>query len=131
MNPGIAPSGLFWTTRLGPSNVGGVNPGAGRAVYQAANVPILDFHNIINALFGGGAPPEPGFVSFEVQWSGTDERVNLKNPSNGFAGEYVRGKAQMQWTARVGDFHYVSDPIETSSSQFAQLGHERNGSFYP
>lgn len=111
--------------------MGGINPGAGRAVYQATNVPILDFHYIVNALFGGGPSPEPGFVSFEVRWSGTDDRVNLKNPSIGFAGEYVRGQAQMEWTARVGDFHYVSDPIETSSSQFAQLGHERNGSCLP
>jgi len=131
LNPGIAPSGLFWTTRLGANNVGGVNPGAGLAVYQAVDVPIMDFHNIPNALFGGGDPPVPGFVSFEVRWSGTDDRVNLKNPAIGFAGEYVRGQAQMQWTARVGDLHYVSDPIETSSSEFAQLGHERNGSFYP
>jgi hypothetical protein len=36
----------------------------------------------------------------------------------------------MEWTATVGDFRYVSDPIETSSSEFAQLGPERNGSFF-
>lgn len=122
---------MFWTTRLGPNNVGGVNPGAGRAVYQATNVRVLDFHQIPNALFGGGDPPVPGTVSFEVQWFDVDDRLNLKNPANGFAGEYVRGKARMAWTATVGDLQYVSDPIETSSSKFAQLGHERNGSFYP
>jgi hypothetical protein len=121
---------LFWTTRLASNSVGGVNPGAGRAVYQATNVPIQDFHSILNALFGGGASPEPGLVSFEVRWFGVDDRVNIKNKSNGFAGEYVRGQAQMEWTATVGDFHYVSDPIETSSSEFAELGHERNGSFF-
>lgn len=99
-------------------------------MYQATNVHILDFHNIPNALFGGGPPPEPGLVSFEVRWSGVDDRVNLKNPAIGFAGEYVRGQAQMEWTATVGDFRYVSDPIETSSSEFAQLGQERNGSFF-
>ena len=121
---------MFWTTRLASNNVGGVNPGAGRAVYQATNVRILDFHNIPNALFGGGAPPEPGVVSFEVRWFGVDDRVNINNPSNGFAGEYVRGQARMEWTATVGDLRYVSDPIETSSSEFAELGHERNGSFF-
>ena len=34
-------------------------------------------------------------------------------------------------SATVGDFSFVSDPLETSSSQFAELGRERNGSFYP
>jgi len=131
LNPGIAASGLFWTTRLPDNSVSGVNPGAGNAVYQANNVPIFDFHNIPNALFGGGAAPVPGTVSFEVRWSGVDDRVNIKNPANSFAGEYVRGQAQMEWTATVGDFHYVSAPLSTSSSEFAELGQERNGAFYP
>jgi hypothetical protein len=26
---------------------------------------------------------------------------------------------------------YLSDPIGTSSSDFAEIGHERNGSFFP
>jgi hypothetical protein len=49
----------------------------------------------------------------------------------GFAGEFIRGGAQMEWTAKVGDFMFVSDPISTSSSSFAEIGHERNGSFFP
>ena len=61
-------------------------------MYQATNVHILDFHSIVNALFGGGPPPESGSVSFEVRWSGVDDRVNLKNPSIGFGGE-VRARA--------------------------------------
>jgi hypothetical protein len=60
-----------------------------------------------------------------------EDRVNIKNPANDFAGEYVRGQAQMEWTATVGDFRYVSAPLSTSSSEFAELGHERNGSFDP
>ena len=92
-------------------------------------MPIFDFHNIPNALSGGDGVP--GVVSFKVEWSGVLDRVNVKNPANGFAGEYVRGHAQMEWTATAGDFHYVSAPLSTSSSEFAELGHERNGSFFP
>lgn len=99
-------------------------------MYQANDVHVFDFHDIVNALFGGGPAPVPAIVSFKVVWSGVDDRVNVKNPSSGFAGEYVRGQAQMEWTARAGDFHYVSDPLSTSSSSFAELGHERNGSFF-
>ena len=92
---------------------------------------VFDFHDIPNALFGGGAAPTPAIVSFEVRWSGVDDRVNVKNPANGFAGEYVRGHAQMEWSATVGNLHYVSAPLEKSRTEFAELGTERNGSFYP
>jgi len=33
----------------------------------------------------------------------------------------------MEWTAIVGDFRYVSASLSTSSSEFAELLHERNG----
>ena len=130
LNPGIAPSGLFWTTRLASGNVAGVNPGAGNAIYKANDVRVFDFHNIPNALFGGGPDPVPALVSFEVRWSGVDDRVNIRNPADGHAGEYVRGHAQMEWSATVGRFRYVSAPLASSSSEFAQLGTERNGSFF-
>lgn len=109
----------------------GVNPGAGNAIYRANDVRVFDFHDIGNALFGGGPAPVPAIVSFEVRWSGVDDRVNIRNLTDGHAGEYVRGHAQMEWSARVGRFRYVSAPLATSASGFAQLGTERNGSFFP
>jgi hypothetical protein len=42
-----------------------------------------------------------------------------------------RNSAQMEWSAAVGDYTFVSDPIVSSSSSFAEIGHERNGSFFP
>jgi hypothetical protein len=65
-----------------------------------------------------------------------NERVKVQNNNppasgGGFAGEFVRNTAQMKWTATVGDFHFVSDRLATSSSSFAEIGHERNGSFFP
>ena len=131
LNPGIEPSGLFWTSRLPAGGVRGVNSGAGNAVLQANNVHVFDFHDGFNAIFGGGPAPIPAVVSFDVRWSGVDDRVNVKNRTNGFAGEFVRNAAQMEWTATAGDYHYVSEPLSTSASSFAELGNERNGSFYP
>ena len=101
---------------------------------QASNLPILDYGDIGNALFGGGAPAVPGHVSFKVVWSGVQQRANIKNTDpvfGGFAGEFVRNTAQMEWTAAVGDYTFVSDPISTSSSSFAEIGQERNGVFFP
>jgi hypothetical protein len=40
-------------------------------------------------------------------------------------------KRKMEWTALVGPYRFVSDPLPTSSSTFAEIGHERNGSFLP
>ena len=111
-----------------------VQLGKGSASLQASDVAILDYGQISNALFGGGPPPTPGTVSFKVVWSGVDERLNIKNTDpvfGGFAGEFVRNTAQMEWSAAVGDFTFVSDPMATSSSSFAEIGHERNGSFFP
>ncbi len=88
----------------------------------------------MNALFGGGPPAIPGTVSFKAKWSGVGERVNVRNDDpvfGGFAGEFIRNSAQMEWTGTVGDFTFVSDPLATSSSAFAEIGHERNGSFFP
>ena len=101
---------------------------------QASNVAILDYGYIANALFGGGPPPTPGTVSFKVVWSGVGQRLNIKNTDpvyGGYAGEFVRNTAQMEWSATVGDYTFVSDPIATSSSSFAEIGQERNGVFLP
>jgi hypothetical protein len=134
LNPtAFPPVGLFWTIEIPITGVD-VQPGKGSAVLQASDVAILDYGSIANALFGGGPPPTPGTVSFKVVWSGVDQRVNIRNTNpvyGGFAGEFVRNAAQMEWTATVGDYTLVSDPISTSSSSFAEIGQERNGSFFP
>ena len=129
-NPGIAPSGLFWTTRLDEGNVSHVHPGDGDAVYQAENVSVYDFHDIGNALFGGGPAPVTAVVSFKVKWFGDGNRANVNNPANGFAATFVRNEAQMEWSATSGGYRYVSAPLHNSESSFAEIGHERNGSFY-
>jgi hypothetical protein len=99
----------------------------------AKDVPILDHHDGVNALFGGGPTPVPGTVSFTVRWSGVDERVRIRNADpvyGGFVGEFVRNKAVLEWSGTVGDLTFVSDSASTSSSEFALIGHERNGQFF-
>lgn len=106
-----------------------VNPGAGRATYAATAIGIEDYGSLDNAF--NGLPGVPAIVSFEVQWFGVEERRNIKDPDARFGGEFVRGSAQMAWSALVGDYTFQSDPLETSSSDFASLGTERNGVFFP
>jgi hypothetical protein len=133
LNPStFPPIGLFWTAAIPESGVQ-VHPGNGYASMEARNIAILDYGNIGNALFGGGPPPTPGKVSFRVVWNGVIDRVKIRNTDpvyGGFGGSFVYNTAQMEWTASVGDYRFVSGPLATSSSVFAQLGQERNGIFF-
>jgi hypothetical protein len=105
----------------------------GNAFLRAFDVPILDYGTDTNALFGGGPKPVRGSMSFTVVWSGIQEQVDIRNTDpvfGGFTGHFIRNKAQMEWTAVVGDYRFVSDPLQTSSSSFAEIGSEQNGSFF-
>ena len=140
LNPStFPPVGLFWTIQIADDRQGDdangvdVNLGTGSASLQVTNAPILDYGSLGNALFGGGPPPVPGTVSVRVDWQGVNQRLNIRNTDpvfGGFAGEFVRNAAQMQWSATVGDFLFESDALGTSSSSFAEIGKERNGVFF-
>jgi hypothetical protein len=151
LNPStFPPVGLFWTIEIAEDDSGeqeGKNKGTGEswggsidvefgrgsASMRVSNAPILDYGTIPNALFGGGPSPVAGSVSFKVIWSGVGQRVNIKNTDpvyGGFEGEFIRNTAQMEWTASVGNYTFVSDALATSSSSFAEIGHERNGFFF-
>jgi hypothetical protein len=135
LNPSqFPPEGLFWTVEL-PEDSVTVDLAKGRASLQAFDVPVFNYGTLTNALFGPVPSPLPrGSVSFKVVWSGMSQLVNVHNTdpvSGGLEGEFIRNKAQMEWTATVGDLTFVSDPLKTSSSSFAEIGHERNGSFFP
>jgi hypothetical protein len=48
-----------------------------------------------------------GTVSFTVVFERRRQWVNIRNSDptyDGFAGEFIRNKVQMEWTATVGDF---------------------------
>ena len=120
---------MFWTVAL-PEDAVEVHSDDGGAEMRGRNVQLLDFGDFGNSLFGGGNPPVPATVSFLVRWASAGERAHVVNESDGHAGQYIRTTAQMQWSATSGDFDYVSAPIGTSSSDFAEFGKERNGVFF-
>jgi hypothetical protein len=99
---------------------------------SASNVEVSDFLTIPNSLFHGTlVPPVPAAVSFKAHWGGPGARVKLRNPVNGFAGEYVQNAASMVWSASSGGLMYQSGSEDTSISVFGQVGYERNGVFFP
>ena len=127
MNPGVAPSGLFWTMAL-PESVD-VNLGKGSAIMRGTGLVMPDFGDFTNSLFGG-KPTTPATVSFTVEWSGVNDRANVVNTGDGHRGEFVHNTARMAWSAVVGDYEFVSDAMSTSTSSFAEIGHEQNGVFF-
>ena len=133
LNPSVFPPvGLFWTIEIPLTGID-VQLETGHASMEARNIPILDYSTVTNALFAGGPSPVPGSVSIRVVWSGIDETVTIRNTDpiyGGFEGKFIRNSAQMEWTARAGDFSFASEPLATSSSAFAEIGRERNGTFF-
>jgi len=126
-NPGIASNGVFWTIAM-PDAAVDVAPGAGRARYQASNLPMPDYHDFVNSIFPGVS--EPAVVSFDIRWEGIQERTNRRNTTEDFGGEFVVTKATAEWSSRQAGFEFRSDPAETSVSEHAIVGHERNGVFF-
>ena len=127
MNPGISSTGLFWTMAL-PEESLEVDFGNGRAEFRVERARIQDYGNFVNSLFGG--PSEPATVSFEVHWAGRSPRQRVVDPAGEMEGQFIRNAATMEWSATTAKYEFVSQPARTSSSLFAEIGHERNGAFF-
>jgi hypothetical protein len=126
-NPGIAPSGLFWTIRVPDERVD-VDLEDATASMNLSDLEIRDFFTLTNALQGGKSVHAD--ASFHVRWSGVTNRVKLRDATNQFTGNYIEDTATINWSAQEAGFKFVSDPANTSTTVFAEIGHERNGVFF-
>lgn len=89
---------------------------------------VEDSKTIDNALARG--PSTPAVVSFDTVWHGVKEVQRLRDTTNHFAGTFILDSAQAAWSATEEGFSFESDPAETSTTVFAELGFERNGVFF-
>lgn len=117
-NPGIAPSGLFWTAHV-PMDSIEIDLGRTSASFQLEHFGLEDT-----------IPNVPATVSLAMEWHGLRAELDVRDLVNGFAGSYRECSATIQWSAEEGGFSFVSDPASTSATRFAQLGRERNGIFF-
>jgi hypothetical protein len=119
---------LFWTVRIPDENVS-VNLGAGTASMHFTDQAILDFGSIPNALANGSSVAAT--VSYDLEWSGVLQRTQIRDDAQGYAGLFLQTDASINWTAHNDNgFSFTSDTAGQSTA-FAQLGHERNGVFFP
>jgi hypothetical protein len=132
--PGIEPSGLFWTIPISPSAIV-VNPQSGTARLRIVDLALPDYHDFFNSvgLDPSPKPPLPSHVSFDVRWEGGDDPVSLADDVFGFAGTFVGGPATISFAARNDGAHvlYWSDPGGQTNVGTAAVGRERNGVFLP
>src|SRR5262245_66307396 len=101
---------------------------------EATDLPVNDYVTGANAIVGGGPTPQPCEVSFKVVWRGVDERLTIRNDDpvyGGFAGEFVRNTAQLEWRADIGDLLLISGLLATFFSSFFEDGRARDGGFFP
>jgi hypothetical protein len=127
--PGITSNGVFWTIAV-PAGSIDVDPGSGAARLQMADVDVLDYHDLFNALIGGGPAPAAASVSFDVRWAGGGDRERVRDADSGFVGEFVSGPATISFTATVGGHVFTSDSAGQSNPAPPAVGHERNGIFF-
>jgi hypothetical protein len=132
--PGIAPSGLFWTIPIDDDALS-VNPRTGVARYHQRNVRLNDFHDFFNAVDPNPDPAKviPSVVSFDVRWAPNgDDVVNTHDPDFRYEGRFVPTKSTISFTVRHrnGDFSARSDPGELKQVLPGGVGRERNGVFF-
>jgi hypothetical protein len=127
-NPGIAENGLFWTMAV-PDGAVDVNSGAGRARFAMSDLAIPDLGDFVNAILPGSTST-PATVSFDVQWHDIQSRYNESSSEFGLAGEFVVTNATIEWSSVQEGFSFQSDPASTSKTDYAIVGHERNGVFF-
>src|SRR5437588_10887828 len=117
-------SGLFWTIPISESTIS-VNFAAGKASFQASDVDVEDYHDVVNARMDG---PEVGAeVSWDIRWSHPMGRAKLRDLKNGFAGGFVQNVAQIAWAGQTDTATFVSDPAASSGSVFSLFAYDSEG----
>jgi len=118
---------LFWTIPI-PEKTISVNFGAGTAAFQASNVDVEDYHDVVNALLDG--PEVDAEVAWDIRWSEPVTRTKIRDVQNAFEGDFVQNVAHIGWADETETATFVSDPASTSVNEFSLLAHERNGAFF-
>ena len=135
---GVSPTGVTWVTEVPEGSVHG-DLDDGTASLHAENICVFDAFTVANSLTVSrplGNLVKGVFNSLQMEWHGVNRRVTgFSDSVDKFRGDFVENSAQIEVTATTPlstghGFKFVSDPGETSVSNFAQIGNEHNGVFF-
>ncbi len=78
------------------------------------------------------AETTPASMAFKLVFKATDEAVKYEDPARQYRFAGFKASAQLEATMRVPsiNFTFKTDPLETSTSDFAVMGSEVNGKYY-
>ena len=136
-NPGVSENGLFWTMPI-PRDSVALKLEEGRAAFCLSDALMPDLHDLLTALWGGGAfdgqgkPLHPVFsstVSLHAEWFDAGPVVQTRDAVNRFVYTNAQTNARIRWKAvrRGVTFENDGGPQQVL---FAAIGTERNGSFF-
>jgi hypothetical protein len=150
---GVSPTSVPWVARV-PEGSAHIDLDDGTASLHIRNICVFDAFTVPNSL----DPARPlgnlvkGIVnSLDIEWKSIARRVtNFSDSANCFRGDFVENTATIAVTAttppnvstqpnpsgpgcvtkKLDGFRFVSGPASGNVSEFAQIGHERNGIFF-
>jgi hypothetical protein len=144
-DPGISESEVLWTTEIPEASIK-FNFRKEEATLYVKNVLVFDTFTVANSLDPHHPIPKVNAVinSLRIHWSGTINRRSHTDCVDAFRGDFLEDRATIEVVATTpptaastcpprparNGFRFVSDPAETSISEFAQIGRERNGVFF-
>ena len=124
--PGILPSGLFWTVPIDRSAIAS-QPAHGRARFTQTNMAVPDFHDFANAV--SPTPTSvPGHVSFDVRWVRGGSAQKINDATFGFAGQFIPSSASIRFAVSddgTGVVYKSDDAGQVTVG--GGVGKERNG----
>jgi hypothetical protein len=126
-HPPISPCGLYWVTPV-PTDGIKISGDGLTAVLEMKDLSVIDQPKWPSH----GAAATAALMSFRVVWKATDEKVVYEDKLKHYKVEGYRATAQLEASVNVPsiNFSWKSDPIETSSANFAIMGTEVNGKYY-
>ena len=126
-HPPISPEGLYWVTPV-PSTGITFSADGKTATLQMTDVPIIDQPRWPAM----DAESTPAFMDFKLVFKATADPVQYEDATRQFRFKGFKASAQLEAAIRVPSigFTFKTDPLETSSCDFAVMGEEVNGKYY-
>lgn len=126
-HPPVGPCGLYWVVPVAEGGVTFSNDGRS-AVLQMKGIEIIDQPKWPQFK----AEAIPARMDLRIVWKATNEKFSYDDSQKQFRVDGFKAIAQLEASVEVPsiDFSWKSDPLETSTANFAIIGDEVNGKYY-
>lgn len=121
--------GVFWTRPVPETSI---QIHRGDATFAFSELSMPDWIDVVNAIFRTGPEPIPGTASVDIGWTGTGERLRVRNDAAGFGGTYENATATVEWSVANDEGYFFSTANSSDVTvTHAFTAHVRNGVFHP